>query len=382
LPQNGLAKVEELYLNRDKRAQELHKQGKKVMGYLCCYVPLEFMTALDIVPYRIMGDVREPVTEAGAHMETIVCPFIRSAFDIALKGALDFCDGLVIPHSCDSICKTYDIWKYTLEPDYAYFMDVPHLADKSSLEFFKAILGTFRISLEEFTGRELLDERFTEAIKLHNENRALMRELYGLRKEAPPLISGSEMIKVMVVAMSIPVEECNELLGSVINEVKERPDTPKKQPIRLLIYGAEVDDTAFIDLVEESGANVVMDDLCVGSRFYWPDVAVTRNPIDGIVDRYVDKINCPRTYRPMKGAYEQYSEERFGYIRDFAKDFNVNGVILYVYRCCDPFGFDVPEVKDFLERQGYPVLYLEDEYSLSSIARLKTRIQAFLETFG
>ncbi|PIU57660.1 MAG: hypothetical protein COS88_00500, partial [Chloroflexi bacterium CG07_land_8_20_14_0_80_51_10] len=85
-----------------KRAKELHDQGKKAMGYLCCYVPLEFMTALDIVPYRIMGNVNEPITEADVHMETIVCPFIRSAFDIALKGDLSFCDGLVIPHTCDS----------------------------------------------------------------------------------------------------------------------------------------------------------------------------------------------------------------------------------------------------------------------------------------
>jgi benzoyl-CoA reductase/2-hydroxyglutaryl-CoA dehydratase subunit BcrC/BadD/HgdB len=36
-------------------------------------------------------------------------------------------------------------------------------------------------------------------------------------------------------------------------------------------------------------------------------------------------------------------------------------------------------MKSFIEATGTPVLYLEDEYSMSTIARMKTRIEAFLE---
>ncbi|MDY6911617.1 MAG: 2-hydroxyacyl-CoA dehydratase family protein [Chloroflexota bacterium] len=382
MQKDGLARVEEIYLDRGKVARELHDQGKKVIAYICCYVPLELMTALDIVPYRVMGDVNEPITEADVHMETIVCPFVRSAFDIALKGALSFCDGLVIPHTCDSIAKTFNIWEYNIKPDYFHFLDVPHKVDASSLAFFKSLLGVFAKSLEDFTGKSLSSKNLAQAIKLHNENRALMRELYDLRKEDPTLICGSEMTRVLVASMSIPVSECNGLLRTIISEVKERGDKPKHQPIRLLVYGAEVDDTALIDLIEESGANVVMDDLCIGSKSFWPDVLETPDPLDGIVERYLDKINCARTYRPRSGTYEEYQESRFGYIRDFASDFKANGVILYILRCCDPLGFDAPEIKDYLEREGFPVLYLEDDYAASSTAGLRTRVQAFLETLG
>ncbi|PIU57659.1 MAG: hypothetical protein COS88_00495, partial [Chloroflexi bacterium CG07_land_8_20_14_0_80_51_10] len=131
--------------------------------------------------------------------------------------------------------------------------------DASSLAFFKSLLGVFRKSLEDFTGQELADEHLVQAVELHNKNRALIRALYELRKEAPPLITGSEMTKALVASMSIPVSECNDLLRSVTNEVKERRDTPERQSVRLLVYGAEVDDTTLIDLIEESGANVVMD---------------------------------------------------------------------------------------------------------------------------
>lgn len=376
---DGLAKVETIYRDRAARAKELHDQGKKVIGYLCCYVPLEFMTALDIVPYRLMGSVQEPITEADVHMETIVCPFVRSAFDTALKGSASFCDGLVIPHTCDSIAKTFNIWEYNIKPAYFHFLDVPHKADPSSLVFFKELLGVFRKSLEQYVGHSLSEERLRQAIDLHNENRLLVRELYELRKEAPPLISGSETAKVLVASMSIPVDESNELLRSVIGEVKQRKEKPEKQPVRLLVYGAQVDDTSFFDLVEESGANVVVDDLCIGSKFYWPDVSLTSDPLDGIAERYLDKINCARTYRPMQGKYAEYVDDRFGYIRDFARDFKVDGAILYVYRCCDPLGFDVPEIKEYLEGEGFPSLYLEGDYLAASTAALKTRVQAFIE---
>jgi benzoyl-CoA reductase/2-hydroxyglutaryl-CoA dehydratase subunit BcrC/BadD/HgdB len=57
----------------------------------------------------------------------------------------------------------------------------------------------------------------------------------------------------------------------------------------------------------------------------------------------------------------------------------VDGVVIYLYKYCDPFGFEVPAMKSYIESLKIPVLYIEDEYSMSTIARLRTRVQAFLE---
>ena len=51
-----------LYKERGQRAKELKKSGKKVIGYFCCFVPVEILTALDLVPYRIQGNVIEPIS--------------------------------------------------------------------------------------------------------------------------------------------------------------------------------------------------------------------------------------------------------------------------------------------------------------------------------
>jgi benzoyl-CoA reductase subunit C len=375
----GLAEAKRYYQEYGLRARELKKQGKKIIGYLCAFTPAEIITAAGMVPFRIKGDVNEPITKADTEMETIICPLVRSCFDMALKGNYEFLDGLVIPHACDSICRTYDIWKYSLNLPYAHFINMPHGTGDASLVFYREVLNTFRKSLSKFAGKEISDGALAEAIKLHNQNRAKVRELYELRRSSPPLISGEELTEVLIASMSLPVTESIEMLGEVIDEVKGRGAPSTQKQARIMVIGAQVDDTAFIKLIEDSGAWVVADDLCPGAREFMSLVDVTPDPVAGLAERYLRKIKCGRTYREMEGNYEEYLEDRFGHMGRMIKDFGVDGVVLYIYKYCDPYGFEVPQIKSFIEAKGTPVLYLEDEYSMSTIGRLRTRIQAFLE---
>jgi len=375
----GLATADRYYQDYGGRARELKKQGKRIMGYLCAFTPVEIITAAGFIPFRIKGDVNEPITKADTEMETIVCPLVRSCFDVSIKGRYEFLEGIVIPHACDSICRTYDVWKYTLNLPYSHLINMPHGTDEPSLDFYQAELNTFRRGLGRFAGREISAQHLTQAISLYNQNRAKVRELYELRKTSPSLISGAEVAKLLVAAVSIPVDEGTELINSVIEEVKQRGRVPAAKSARIMVVGAQVDNIDFIELIENSGAWVVADDLCPGAREFFSDVAVTPDPIDGIAERYLGKIYCGRTFRERSGSYQEYLEQRFGHIGRFIRDFKVDGMVLYIYKYCDPFGFEVPAMKSYIESKGIPVLYLEDEYSMSTIGRLRTRIQAFLE---
>lgn len=374
----GLEGARRLYENRGERARELREEGRKVVGYICAFPPTELITAAGLVPYRVTGTL-QPVTEADAYLETLMCPYVRSCFDLAVKKRYDFVDGMIWPHSCDGIQKTFDIWRHYVPHSYFHYLDVPHMSDPTSFEFFAKEIDVLRESLEGFSGVKVTDERLKQAVALHNQNRALLRELSDLRKEEPPLISGSEMTQVMMAAMTIPVEESSELVKSIIEEVKNRSDGPQSKSARLLIYGCEIDDIAFPKLVEESGANVVVEDLCIGSRHYWKDVASDGDLMKNLADHYLGEIMCPRTFRHSPGTRQEDMDNRFGYLRDFARDYGVNGAILYIIRYCDTFEFDAPEVREYLEEVGIPCLHLEDDYSLTSIQGLRTRIQAFLE---
>jgi benzoyl-CoA reductase subunit C len=364
--------VKEIYENPSRRAEQLKSQGKKVIGYYCCLSPAEIMAAASLLPYRIRGDVHEPITKADIYLETNICPYLRSSFDLAVKGRYDFLDGVVVPSSCSNIRRFQIFWKDNVKSiTYARYLKVPHTLRPTSFDFFEGELADFKESLEELTKSKISDKRLNESIELHNENRALLRELCQLRKPDPPLLSGAEMLQTVIAGTSMPVDEANSLLKNVIKDVATRQNSREKR-VRLLICGSVIDNSDFIQLVEDCGVNVVVEDICLGTRAYWHDVEMSENPLASLARYHLDKIMCPRTYR-------ETAEERFGHIKRLAKDFQVDGVIIYSVRFCDSVELEIPKLKEYLQQAGLPSLHIESDYTLSGLGALKTRIQAFTE---
>ncbi len=377
------SKVESYYQDYGQRASELNREGKRLIGYVCSFVPVEMITAAGCIPFRIRGDVGEPITKGDNLLETIVCPFVRSCFDLAVKGKYDFLSGVAIPHACDSMTRSYNTWRYSLELPYTHFINIPSVVKESSFEFFGDELRTFKKSLEEFVGREITNHDIAKAIELHNTYRDRVRAIYEYRKSDPPMVMGVELMKVVTAGTGLPVEEAISLFDEVLAELGQRDGSPLKKGPRILVDGACLDNVELVKIIEDSGANVVADVICNGTRDSFPRTDEGGDPIDALAHRYLDKINCPKTYRDNKsGTFDGDIASRFGDIGSFARDFNVDGAILYVYRYCDPFGFEVPARKAYYESINIPLLYLEDQYSTGTIGQLRTRIQAFLEMIG
>jgi benzoyl-CoA reductase subunit C len=378
-----MAKVDKYYEAYGLRARELSQEGKKIIGYICSFVPLEMITAAGCVPFRVRGNVREPITKGDTLMETIVCPFIRSCFDLSVKGHYRFLSGMVIPHGCDSMVRGYSAWNYSLNLPYFHFVNIPSVVKDSSFEFFHDELNAYRKSLEKFIGKPITDADLSAAIKVHNENRTKVRSLYEFRKADPPILSGTELAKTLIVAASLPIEEANALLDDVLAEMGGRKESPYKAGPRILIDGPCVDNMELMKIIENLGGHVVTDTICNGTRDNWPRANEKIDPVKALARRYLAGIKCPKTYRENKtGAFEEDIKSRFGDIGYFANAFKVDGAILYTYKFCDPFGFEVPARKAYYESIKVPLLYLEDLYSAGTIGQLKTRIQAFLEMIG
>ncbi len=382
---SGLPRVRAVIENRPSRVKELKEEGKKIIGYLCSYVPLEILTALNIVPYRIFGDMGEPVTMVDDILPTSYCPLMRSCLDLAIKGKYDFLDGIVGVHSCDPQEKTSYVWRSFLEYDFFYHIDMPATTHEWSLEMYKGILSDFIEAGESYTKVKFSIEKFRDSIRLFNDQRALVRALYDLRKESPPLISGSNTIETIKAVQSLPVEEGNELLGEVIDDVKLK-DKSSDNGLRILVLSSSIDDISVIQIIEKLGAHVVIDDNCIGSRAYFSDVKLTGDPLESLAQRYLG-LPCPRTFiEAVVGEARKDNnadlETRFNYLGDLIKEWKVDGVVIFLPRFCDPFGYDLRGLKDYLELLDTPHIFLEHDYTRGSLAPLTTRCQAFLETFG
>ncbi len=375
--------VEKYYKDYGFRAKELKRAGKEIIGYVCSFVPLEMISASGCIPFRVRGNIHEPITKGDTLLETIVCPYYRSCFDLSIKQTYNFLSGMVIPHACDSMVRSYSTWSYSLPYSYFHFVNIPTVCVESSFEFFHAELNTFKKSLEKFTKKAIPHDDLNRTIRIYNENRGKVRTLYEFRKSDPPLISGTELTMVLTVGSSLPIEESNLLFDQVIEEIRQRGTSPFHRGPRIFLDGACLDHIELIKLIEELGGHVVADTLCNGARDHLPLTEEGEDPLNALAHRYLGKINCPKTYRENKaGNFEGDIANRFGDIGAYTKEFKVDGAILYIYKYCDPFGFEVPARKAYYQSLQVPLLHLEDIYSAGTMGQLRTRIQAFLEMIG
>lgn len=382
----GLSKAQEIYSTRSQRVRELKAAGKKIIGYPCVYVPLEMLTALGLVPYRTYGDIKEPITEVDRALPSSFCPIMRSCLDCAMKGKDDFLDGMVTIHSCDPQEKTAHVWESYINYPYFHYIDMPITVRPEALEYFKSQLNDFRKTLEAFAGEKLSTDKLQAAIKSHNRQRALVKELYELTKPPPPLISGTEIVQVVKALMSLPVTEGNDLLTEIIDEVKNRTDKPEKKSARLFIWTGTLDDTDVMK-VFEGKANVVMDESCGGIRSYRGEVKITADPLEALAKYYLYEITCARSFRQAtigetRKDYDRDLQSRFGYLKSIFTKWKINGAIILLVRYCDPFAFEIPDLRDYLNSLGIPSTYIEYDYTTGALAPMRTRVEAFLETIS
>ncbi len=357
------------------------------MGYLCIYPPLEMLTALDIVPYRVFGDMQTVITEADRGLPVAFCPFVRSCLDLGIKEEYSFLDGMVTSHACDAMEKAAHVWERLIGHPYFHFIEIPTKVTERAEAVLKGELQVFAQTLQTFVGREMSPESLKKAITVHNEQRALVRELYEQRMSDPPRISGGDTVRVLKAVMSLPVEEGNELLREVITEVRSQQPAVDAGGPRLMIWGSIVDDPSFVDMIEGAGCSVVVDDTCVGSRAYWKDVPITDDPLDGLAHHYLADIRCSRTFFEVAESDKEVAqkerasdlESRFGYIRHMVEGWKVDGAILQSVKYCDTHGFDVPDAIDYFKSLGIPSTYFEHDYTPGALAPLRTRVQGFLE---
>ena len=111
-------------------------------------------------------------------------------------------------------------------------------------------------------------------------------------------------------------------------------------------------------MIEEAGGQVVADDTCIGFRVWEKDIPLTDDPYQGLKEHYFVNFQCPRTDRGP-------GIQRFQYILDRAREYNVDGVIGYIISFCDPHKLDYPDLRDYLKEADLPMLLIDDNYSFT-----------------
>ncbi len=373
--------LSEVHGLRIKELQDAKAAGRKIIGTFCVFVPEELTLAAEAVQVGLCSGA-----EAGAELaEQLVprntCALIKSFMGFKLARMCPFiesCDLLVGETTCDGKKKAYEQLG-ELAP--IHVMEVPQKKDAHDRALWKAEVLRYKQVVEKLTGKTITADKLAAAIKTVNAKRRALRRLNRLRAAEPAPISGRDVLLVNQISFyddpvrfTAKIEElCDEIEARI---AKGQGVAPRTAP-RLMLSGCPmaVPNWKLPYIIESSGAVIVAEESCIGTRNSRDLVDESAETLEGMLDaiaeRYL-KIDCA-TFTP--------NDERLDNIVQLARDSKADGVIHYGLLFCQPYAHESIKVDKALRDAGIPMLSIETDYSMEDVGQLKTRVEAFVEMF-
>jgi len=367
-----LEKLNFVFEDPYEKAKAEKSRGRKVIGITPMFFPEELVHATGALPI-VLQESNEPITLGMSHYHHFFCGFTRSIVDVAVKNKLDFLDAFILSDFCFEMRQISNTLR--LHQQYPIMhIQWPLEADENRwIDWIVRRLKKCATKLEEITSTKITDGALKKSLSLYNQNRALFREVYELRKEKPGIISAKDMQALVMFRMVSPVEESNKQLGELVPKL-EKAESPSGEKVKVflsghLCQGVKVD---ILDIVDDMNGVVAGDDLYTGFRYYCADVKSDGSYFEAFARHY---LTLP-VFAPT-GSCPQHDWP--GHIIKATKESKAKGVIILMPKNCEPMMINYPNTKERLETAGIPSIMIETEHETVSLAGIKTRLQAFIE---
>lgn len=373
----AMKKLTEHLATRVTELTRMREKGVKLVGYAPGgYMPEELVYASGAVPVGLIrGGDPEPVAESAAYVPRFIDTFCRAQIGYRMLGEeplYQMLDLLVVPITDHNIKAIADCFSFFTD-DNVFRFGVPHQKDEHAFEYYVAGLHQLKKKLEEFTGNKIENGRLREAIDCSNRMRELLKEISLLRLSEQPPISSREFVKLNHASFVADRPIFIDMLESIHRELRKEPSSGSKGP-RILLTGSTLamGDYKILEMVEEAGASIVIEEFAEGIRHYWENVQVNGDLVEALADRYFRRRIPPAWFRP--------SRERLDYLMELAKDFKVDGIIWYQLMYRSSYDIQAFYFEAILKKElNIPMLKVESDYDVSERGPLRTRIETFVE---
>lgn len=348
--------------------------GGKVMGYYCSYIPEEIFTAAGLLPYRLRGAGSEDSSDGDAYMSARVCTFVRHTISLALRGELDFLDGVVLAQNCDHIRRAGDLFRKKVRPSFYGFLSVPRIPKERVFAWYLEELQRLKGELEAHYCVQITDRKLEEAISLHDSTRQRIQRLNELRKRDVPPLTGEDMLTVTVAGHLMPKERFNDLLDELLADLEDARVSDGYRA-RVIIAGGVMDDPRYLAGIEDQGALSVAEVVCFGQRSFG-------EPIDSGPGDPMERVARHRFFSVPCARMVECFDEQVSALQDTMREYRADGIVFQRMKFCDPWAGDAHNLYWRMKEAGIPFLSLEREYQVPASGQVKTRVQAFLEQMG
>lgn len=372
-----LEEVGYVYNDPYLKARQERAKGRKIVGITPMFFPEEMVHASGAMPI-ILQESNTPITMGARHYHHFFCGVSRAFVDVAVKGEFSFLDAFILSDFCFEMRQINNtLRKYMGKP--MFYMHWPLEANEARwTDWCVRRLDRVRGELEGLTGTKITEDAIRNSVALYNKNRGLLRQLYQLRIKKPGVISTKEMEAVVINSMVSPVEESNQYLEALLPTLQKArgAGVARKPKIFLSAHLCQLVKLDVLELIDDLGAVVVGDDLYTGARYFVSDVNLDgRSSSAAFAARYLNlPIFNPIGYNPKIDWPE--------YVVQQVKEAGAAGVIILLPRNCEPMMINYPIARNKIQNAGIPVLMIETEHEMVSLAGVKTRMQAFIETLS
>ncbi len=375
--------MSEVHGLRIKELIDGKKEGHKVIGSFCVFVPEEIVRAADATLVGLCTGADFAVEEVEKFLPRNTCSLIKSAFGFKLGQVcpyLESADMIVGENTCDGKKKAYEVLN-ELVPN-LYVMDLPQTKSQEGRALLKAEYERFKKSVEELTGVKIDASRLKRGIEIVNNKRKAVHRLAELRKADPVPISGLDALLINQVYFYDDPIRFTDSVNKICDELEGRISAgdgvfPKGAP-RILMSGCPmaVPNWKLPWIVETSGAAIVGEESCVGERGTRNLTDDSGTSVDELMDAIVERhfqVDC---------AIFTPNPDRLNHVKEMKNTYGADGVIHYGLQFCQPYQMESFSVEKDLETNEIPTLRIDTDYSMEDVEQIKTRVEAFIETLA
>jgi benzoyl-CoA reductase subunit C len=344
--------------------------GGRVVGHFQVYFPEEIAHAGGLLPFKVRGAPVEP-TQAESRFGSYLCSIIKTSLELALSKKVEM--ELFVTHPiCDAARNLAGVWGRNV----SYPCRILYLPQNPNSAFAARYLrdeyDRVRVVCAELAGRPITDDDLRRSLDVFNENRALLRRLYVLKRERPWLLPVDDAWVLTALGGLIPREEHNDLLRTVL-PLLERRTTPRQDKIRVILEGGFCEQPP-LDLLRAIARScyVVDDDLLVGLRWITADVPAHEDPLFALAQSYINLSAHSPVQHDLTKPKDRMLLERLEHA-------DAQAAILMAAKMCEPGLEELVVHTRALDRQAIRYFVSEFEENMSSFDSLEIQLETFVE---
>lgn len=356
--------------------KEYKSKGIPVIGAYCSYFPRELAMAVGAVPVGLCSSSNDTVAIAEKTLPAGICPLIKSSYGYAVSDKCPFyyfSDIIVGETTCDGKKKMYELLADQKE---VYVMELPSRQSEVGLALWKQEVMKFKEYLEDKFRVIITEENLRNAVKISNDNRRALKDLYEVMKLDPPPIMGTDLFKVIYGSkyqfdFQKLQERIVQLKEKILENYEKNPRMEKKP--RIVVTGCPMggDSQKVIDAIEENGGVVVAFENCTGAK-----------AMDKLVDESAEDIcqAIAERYLAIGCAVMTPNDNRIELLGRLIDEYKADAVIEMVLCGCHSTSIESVSVRQFVgEEKHIPYMDITTDFSQADKAQLNTRISAFIE---